>query len=75
MTNLDRLRPHTAINDRTGRRSPRADVRTTRRPSAQLVSAGVVATYIHDISERHRSRPHPSSRSLAPTVDDPLALE
>jgi hypothetical protein len=27
---------------------------TTRRPSPQLISDGVVASYIHDISARHR---------------------
>ena len=34
------------------------------RPSAQLILDGVIASYIHDISERHRY-PRPKSDRLA----------
>jgi hypothetical protein len=51
MTTITRPRP---------RRSPHL-AGSPRRPSAQLVSDGVVAAYIHDISTRH-GRPRPARR-------------
>ncbi len=56
MSNIDRPRSNTRP---VGPRSLRRDLRTVRRrPSVQLVSDGVVASYIHDISERQ----HPHAR-------------
>jgi hypothetical protein len=53
MTQINRSRPHTATSSHDGRRSPRAQLRAQRRPSVQLISEGVVAGYLHDISDRH----------------------
>jgi hypothetical protein len=53
MTQINRSRPHTATSTHVGRRSPRTQLRAQRRPSVQLISEGVVAGYLHDISDRH----------------------
>jgi hypothetical protein len=34
------------------------------RPSASLISEAVVASYIHDIAQRHRDQPSVSRRAL-----------
>ena len=52
MRNLNRPRPHTAAPSDPRRRSLRTDHPSAHRPSAQLIADGVVAGYIHDISER-----------------------
>jgi hypothetical protein len=52
MTQTDRLPTPTTASARAGRRSPHSE----RRPSARLVSEAVVASYIHDISQRHSGR-------------------
>ena len=58
MSNINRARSHTRLTDP---RSPRRDLRIVRRrPSVALVSAGVVAGYIHDISKRQ----HPRARGV-----------
>jgi len=55
MTPLGRPRPHTTPATRHGRRSAHAESRSPRqRPRARRISNGVVASYLHDISARHR---------------------
>jgi hypothetical protein len=53
MTEITRTRSHSTAANRTGRRSPRGELRRDRRPSIQLVADGVVAAYLHEISQRH----------------------
>jgi hypothetical protein len=76
MTDTTRPRPHTVAN-RTRRRTTdaRAGARrlaghahagARRRPSLQLISDGVVAAYIHDISSRHGHPAPVSASSPAP---------
>ena len=60
MTTINRLtpyRPGANVNGSATRNS-------NDRPSAQLILDGVIASYIHDISERH-SYPKPKSDRLA----------
>ena len=45
----------------SARRPPAAARRPTHRPSPQLVSAAVVAEYIHEISRAHRPTPRPGA--------------
>jgi hypothetical protein len=52
MRDLNHPRPHTTT--RAARRSPHGTLRLGRWPSVELISAGVVAGYVHDISQRHR---------------------
>jgi hypothetical protein len=47
-----------------GVRTRRVGIRPTPRPSLQLISDGVVASYIHEISERHH--PHDQEPNWAP---------
>jgi hypothetical protein len=54
MTQPPRFHDHTAESSRHRRRSPLATDRPGRRPSVRRVSEAVVASYIHDISQRHR---------------------
>ena len=54
MRTLNRPRFHATAANQTRRRSPRTEPRPTRRASMQLISDGVLAGYIHDISQRHR---------------------
>jgi hypothetical protein len=61
MTNTNRLNRHTATSHPS--ESWRAELTPTRRPSPQLVLDAVVAGYIHDISQRHRSTGHPRGQS------------
>jgi hypothetical protein len=56
MTYTDRFPYHTTASSRGERRSPHADLEPRRRPSTRLISEAVVASYIHDISQRHRPR-------------------
>jgi hypothetical protein len=54
MKNVNRLPAHTTSPTREGRRSPHAPVQSGRGLSGRLISDAVVASYIHDISQRHR---------------------
>jgi hypothetical protein len=54
MTQIDRSRIHTTTQARARLRSPRAGPEPDRRPNVRRVSEAVVASYIHEISERHR---------------------
>jgi hypothetical protein len=45
MTDIDHVRPRTS--------SHRVALAARRRPSVELMSEGVVAAYLHDISTRH----------------------
>lgn len=56
MTDTIRLPAPTAPSSRVGRRSPHTD----RRRDIRLASEGVVASYLHDISQRHRDDGHGS---------------
>jgi hypothetical protein len=47
--------------------------RPGRRPSAQLISDGVVASYIHDISQRHSHRRAPSPLEASDKAGEPAA--
>ena len=49
----------------------RVRVRPTRRPSPQLISDGVIASYIHEISDRHRRRDADELWSVQPAVLSP----
>jgi hypothetical protein len=54
MTHTARVHDHTTQSSRNRHRAPHATERPSRRPSVRLVSEAVVASYIHDISQRHR---------------------
>jgi hypothetical protein len=54
------LRAHTSASNRADRRSAHAPLRSGRRPSTRLISEAVVASYLHDISQRHRDDAHAS---------------
>ena len=54
MTHIHRSRTHTTTQAQAGRRSSRAGLRSDRRPDARRLSEAVVASYIHELSERHR---------------------
>jgi hypothetical protein len=58
MTHTNRLTSHTTASSRAARRSPNAELESRRRPSVRLISDAVVASYIHDISQRHRDGGH-----------------
>jgi hypothetical protein len=67
MTNVTRLPAPTTPSNQEGRRSPHAPLQSGRRPSIRLISDAVVASYIHDISVRHRDRaPASGARSRRP---------
>jgi hypothetical protein len=51
MKTIDRLRFQTATRDG---REPKAEQASRRRPNPHLISEAVVASYLHDISQRHR---------------------
>jgi hypothetical protein len=55
----------------TSARADRRSSHTERRPSARLISEGVVASYIHDISQRHSDGVGGRSprRDIAPRAD------
>ena len=56
MTYTDRFPAHATASIRPRRRPPHAELNSRRRPSTRLISEGVVASYIHEISQRHRPR-------------------
>jgi hypothetical protein len=53
MRNINRTRPPNT-SEGTSRRG---ELRAAHRPSAQLISEAVIASYIHEISTRHRRPP------------------
>jgi hypothetical protein len=55
-------------NSRTRLATRRARVRPARRPSPQLISDGVTASYIHEISDRHRRRDADELWSVQPVL-------
>jgi len=67
MTDTIRLPAPTTPSSRVGRRSPHIE----RRRDIRLVSEGVVASYLHDISQRHRDgvRGHSPRRDVAARAD------
>jgi hypothetical protein len=67
MTDTTRFPSHNATSTRADRRSSH----TERRPSARLISEGVVAGYIHDISQRHSDggRGHSPRQDIAARAD------
>lgn len=60
MTHVNRLPAPTKASNRTGRRSLHAPPQSSWRPNIHLISDAVVASYIHDISLRHRNGVDPS---------------
>jgi hypothetical protein len=56
MRTLNRPRSHITPTSHTSRRPARTDHTLARRPSAQRIADAVTASYIHDISQRHRPR-------------------
>ena len=55
MTYTDRFPAHATTSSRAGRRSAHTELDSRRRPSTRLISEAVVASYIHEISQRHRN--------------------
>ena len=53
---LNPSRPHTTTTDDAGHRSARTQHASERRLSPRLISDAVVASYLHDISQRRRRR-------------------
>jgi hypothetical protein len=69
MTTIHRPRPHTTAPARNGYRAPYAESRSPHyQPRARRVSDGIVASYLHDISARHR-RATPTG-SVVPADDE-----
>jgi hypothetical protein len=67
---LNPSRPHTTTTDPTRRRAPGTQHVSARRLSPRLISDAVVASYLHDISQRRRrSAPAPENH-LALTEGD-----
>ena len=64
MRHDNRPRPHTTTAQPTRRRSLRTERRPGARASTQLISDAVIASYIHDISQRHRDGAPSSGRGL-----------
>jgi hypothetical protein len=58
MTTINRPTPYRPAANVNGS----AKTNSNDRPSAQLILDGVIASYIHDISERHRYRQLKSDR-------------
>lgn len=56
MTQHHATRPHTNAQVRVARRPLRSERPARRGPNTRLIADAVVAGYIHDISQRHRSR-------------------
>jgi hypothetical protein len=54
MRTINRPRFQTATTDRARRPEPRADRESARRANPHLISEAIVASYLHDISQRHR---------------------
>ena len=57
MTQINHARAHSIT---AARRARRAAPKSGRRPNSRLISEGVVASYLHDISQRHRDDAHAS---------------
>jgi hypothetical protein len=70
MTHITRLPAHATASSRTRRRALDTPQHNGRRPSVRLISDGVVASYIHDISQRHRDGVHASEASARRPVYD-----
>jgi hypothetical protein len=64
MTHVNTPRSHTSTTRDPARRSDHTTRRTNGRPSVGLISEGVVASYIHDIAQRHRGQPSVSRGAL-----------
>jgi hypothetical protein len=62
---------HTDTGTHNGAAPRRVRVPPARRPSPQLISDGVVASYIHEISDRHRRRDVDELWSVQPAVLSP----
>lgn len=73
MTQINRSRPHATSSNHPGRRSPRTQLRAQRRPSIQLISEGVVAGYLHDISDRHNNGASTAEHEFTEPTDRPAA--
>lgn len=71
MTQINR--PHTTTSRHAGRRWPRTQLRAQRRPSVELISEGVVAGYLHDISDRHRNGASAAEHEFRAPADRPQA--
>jgi hypothetical protein len=69
MRNRTIAHPQTATGNGVAPR--RLRVRPARRPSPQLISDGVVASYIHQISDRHRRREADELWSVQPAALSP----
>ena len=68
MRTIHRSRFQFATTDASGRRGPRREQESARRGNPRRISEAVVASYLHDISQRHRpvvaaqtNRPHTAS--------------
>jgi hypothetical protein len=66
MRTLNRPDLHTGTANHSRRRSTRTGVRASQRSNIELASDGVLASYIHDISGRHRRNVTRQSWSDAP---------
>ena len=62
---------HTEPATDNGAAPRRVRFRPARRPSPQLISDGVVASYIHEISDRHRRRDAGEIWAARPAVLSP----
>jgi hypothetical protein len=51
---LNRSRQYATTSDRAGRNPSGPDRRSSRRASPRLIADAVIASYLHDISQRHR---------------------
>jgi hypothetical protein len=65
MTHINAPRPHASSTSEPGRRSEHTTRRTNGRPRDRLISEAVVASYIHDLAQRHRDQPSVSRRALS----------
>jgi hypothetical protein len=68
MTHITRLPAHATPSSRARRRALHTPQHNNRRPSVRLISDGVVASYIHDISQRHRNAHHAAEARADLTV-------
>jgi hypothetical protein len=73
MRTLNGPRSHATAANQTRRRSPLTEPRPSRRASLQLISDGVLASYIHDIAQRHR-RSFTPERQGPGHIPDPLGV-
>jgi len=68
MKTLTRPRPHTTARNRAAHRSASSDRGPARRPSAQRITDAVTASYLHDISQRHRPEVRSPQSNLGSVV-------